>query len=267
MSSKNTDQLVERQKLKQALWKKYSASPESVLPRSLADDVSLSPSELYDLVADPWYHDFTGLGFPTPQRPGLFGPNQKDKNAPLSKLIDQALALCRKAGGNISGVELFCADGYFANYALQKGAKTMCGLDVRREDLSKAKLISKVLGNSEAVTFLRQDVHDLEGKYDFGICAGGLYHLKNPKMLLKKLTQHIKTALVIQTVYSLADADKDYFETPAPGWDWGCRFSYDYLINMVEDSGWKIELEDKNELTANPLPQDRGSAYLLCTPT
>jgi 2-polyprenyl-3-methyl-5-hydroxy-6-metoxy-1,4-benzoquinol methylase len=66
-------------------------------------------------------------------------------------------------------------------------------------------------------------VFDSQGPYDFGICAGGLYHISNPKELLMDLRQKVKKALVIQTVYSLANEDEDYFET-RPWLDLGLSF-------------------------------------------
>lgn len=91
--------------------------------------------------------------------------------------------------------------------------------------------------------------------------------MSNPHDLLKLLTEKIRTAIVIQTVFSLANTSSDYFETPAPDWTWGCRFSYSYLLQMVKDSGWKIVDASANELEGNNQMKDRGSAYLLCVPS
>jgi len=71
-------------------------------------------------------------------------------------------------------------------------------------------------------------------------------------------------ALVVQTVCSLAQTAADYFETPAPGQDWGCRFSYDRLLSMLADAGWNVVASSTNELGGNARPEDRGSAYVLC---
>ncbi len=67
-------------------------------------------------------------------------------------------------------------------------------------------------------------------------------------------------------MYHLGRPEPDYFESPAPGWTWRCRFSYDYLLSMVGRCGWRIEQAESNVLIANDRREDRGSAYLLCTP-
>ncbi len=227
--------------------------------------IELSRDELH-LLMDPWYHDFSVLGLRTPQRPGIFGPNQACKQGPVFKFIDNALTLCHGCGASAKGAELFCADGFYANYAIQQGAEEIVGIDANDHDLAKARLITRLLGNQEKIAFLHADVFELPGAYDFGICAGGLYHLSNPQDLLKRLREKIRTALVIQTVYSLTNTSEDYFETPAPHWTWGCRFSYPYLLRTVADCGWIVMNALTNELKGNTHPEDRGSAYLLCMP-
>lgn len=127
--------------------------------------------------------------------------------------------------------------------------------------------MSRILNLVRKTFFEKRDVYTMSDTYDFGICAGGLYHVADPGALLKLLSAHVKGPLVIQTVYSLAETSPEYFETPAPGWTWGCRFSYDHLKKLCRDAGWKIIREEKNELLGNKRPEDRGSAYLLCIPS
>ncbi len=143
----------------------------------------------------------------------------------------------------------------------------MLGIDINSYYIKKARLITTILGNSEIVRFECHDVFDLKDTFDFCICAGGLYHLSKPRELLQLLALKIRIVMVIQTVYSLANESAKYFETPAPGWRHGCRFSYRYLHNMVRGSGWKILSEARNQLKGNKRLEDRGSAYLLCVPT
>jgi len=134
-------------------------------------------------------------------------------------------------------------------------------------ELEHARLITRLLGNGEKIAFEQRVVHDLQGSCDFGICAGGLYHLSDPEVLLRKLTTQIHVSLVIQTVYSLARCERDYFETPAPGWSWGCRFGLSYLFDMIARAGWSGIEFATNELAGNERLEDRGSVYLLCVPS
>lgn len=210
-----------------------------------------------------WYHDFEVLGVKTEQKPGPYRLNQLAKQDIIFKLIDGAILLCGKTKP-ITGVELFCADGFYSNYAAKKHRTRIRGIDLSEGYLKMAREVTKTLGNEERVTFTHCNVMDLRIDYDFGICAGGLYHISEPLTLLALLREYIRTALVIQTVVSLEHTEKDYFEEPAPGRVYGCRFSYDYLVKMVEACGWEIIEKHSNELGGNTWLKDRGSAYLLC---
>lgn len=218
----------------------------------------------------PWYHDFSALGVSTKQAEGIFGPNQQAKQATLFSYVDKAIAL---AGPQPRGLELFCADGYYSHYALEHGAAHMTGVDLGDEQsaghpiqLRQADAMTALLGHEGRAEFRRENVFDVSGLYDFAICAGGLYHVSEPDVLLRKLIANVRTAMVVQTVYSLAETSADYFETPAPGQTWGCRFSYGYLLTMLAEAGWTVLESTTNELGGNARPQDRGSAYALCVP-
>jgi 2-polyprenyl-3-methyl-5-hydroxy-6-metoxy-1,4-benzoquinol methylase len=219
-----------------------------------------------ELLADPWYHDFASLGMPTPAPGSSHQQNQHAKQPAICELVTQAIHRCWARGGRADGVELFCADGFYSHHALRRGADSMLGVDADARAIEKANLMAKLLDDAHRCRFEQRDVFELDGTFDFGICAGGLYHLADPLALLTGLRQRIRTALVVQSVYSLAHEEPDYFETPAPGWTWGCRFSHAYLLEMVARAGWEIVAHSTNILEGNPRPEDRGSAYLLCLP-
>ena len=230
-----------------------------------AESLNLSRAER-KLMPGPWYHNFSPLGLETPQRGGIYPANQKCKQAILFALIEEALRLCRKRGGSLRGVELFCADGFYGMHAMRLGAESVRGIDLDKKELARARLAAKILGWGEKTAFEREDAFKLKGEYDFCICAGGLYHLEDPARLLSELARKIHGPMVVQTVVSLARTSPDYFETPAPGWTWGSRFSTGRLQDMVAKAGWDILQSTENELTGNDRPEDRGSVYLLCLP-
>ncbi len=244
------------------LWIRFLKSPDSVLLGKKNTAVKLSFAEFYLLNLDGWYHDFEALGLKT----GALHPNQRCKQQNIFTFIDQAVSICQKQVKEVCGIELFCANGYYSNYAVKKEAIKMYGIDNDYFYIAKARLITKILGNSDKIKFDCRDVFEFTETYDFCICAGGLYHISNPQELLRLLAARVRYALVIQTVYSLANESKNYFESPAPGWTWGCRFSYRYFIKMVNDAGWSIISEAVNQLEGNKRLEDRGSVYLLCVP-
>lgn len=203
---------------------------------------------------------------------------QRDKQTIVFDYIQKVVKLCR---GNpdppvrLSGVELFCADGFYSNFCVQNGVDVMLGIDLAEESreggkrasvLDQARVITKLLGNESKITFEKMDVFGFQRECDICLCFGGLYHISDPERLLALLRKKIRKVLVIQTVVSLEREDENYFETPCPGWTWGCRFSHQYLLKMLERNGWKILQADRNEITWNKRLCDRGSSYVLCMP-
>ena len=217
------------------------------------------------LLVKPWYHDFSSLGLHLPQRPGIFPGNQTAKSPVIRRLLDDALARCHAAGTDAGLLELFCADGYYGVYAARNGAGWVKGADLDTTEVAKANLVARLLGIDNA-EFVVADVFEWRERAPAALCAGGLYHLEDPERLLRQLREQVDVALVVQTVYHQGIEDPDYFETPAPGWHWGCRFSYRYLLTMAERSGWEVVHHERNELFGNDRIEDRGSAYLLCVP-
>ena len=120
------------------LYRKYIISPQSILPKALPSDVFLTARELFLLVQERWYHDFSILGVPTRQMLGINRPNQKCKQKPIFRLIDSAISLCREKHASIKGVELFCADGFYSNYAISKGATEIYGVDIDNQAVEVA---------------------------------------------------------------------------------------------------------------------------------
>lgn len=237
----------------------------------------LSLSEILMYYTPDWYHDFTILGLPTFQLQGDGAKEaQEDKQYIIFDYIKRAVEYIKQnfqEESQITGVELFCADGFYSNYSVQNGIDSMVGIDLedlsgeggkRSSVLDQARLATKLLNNSEKVQFQKGDVFDLKDSYDICLCLGGLYHLEDPEKLISLLKNKIKKVLIIQTVVSIETEDENYFETPCPGWNWGCRFSHNYLKKMLDRNGWKIIKEDRNEITWNERLCDKGSSYILC---
>lgn len=239
----------------------------------------LSLSEILMYYTPDWYHDFTILGLPTFQLPEDGAKEaQEDKQYIIFDYIKRAVEYIKQNFNEelpITGVELFCADGFYSNYAVQNGIDSMMGIDLedlsgeggkRSSVLDQARLATKLLNNSKKAKFQKGDVFNLKDSYDICLCLGGLYHLEDPEKLIALLKEKINKVLIVQTVVSLETEDENYFETPCPGWNWGCRFSHNYLKKMLDRNGWKIIKEDRNEIIWNQRLCDRGSSYILCIP-
>lgn len=197
---------------------------EKTSAETIRDEPSTSLGDLGEL-----YHDYKIFGATNRQLPGIFSPNQRCKEPIIIAYIQYAIAKARqKMDDEVRFAELFCADGYYAMVARRLGADRSLGIDNDRDGyLGKAAAIAARL------------------------------RLSNVHFLMAK------KFLILQTVYSMADGRDDYFETPAPGWTWGCRFSANWLEKQITALGYEIVDRHRNELEGNVRPEDRGSAYYL----
>jgi hypothetical protein len=214
----------------------------------------------------PLYHSYRLFGVRNEQLPGIFAPNQACKGPILLAYIQWAIAKCRPTAATpVSFAELFCADGYYAMAARHLGASEAIGIDNDRDGyFGNAGRIASILG-IDGVQFVKQDVNDIDRlpRVDIVANVGGLYHVANPEQVLRKSHAMARRFLIVQTVVSLANHDPAYFETPAPGLPWGCRFSRESFDALMQRTGWTIVDRHFNELEGNDRPEDRGSVYYL----
>ena len=145
------------------------------------------------------------------------------------------------------------------------GATHSIGVDDNRSGYSNnVTQIAEALGISE-FKFCLCDVNKIDELERVDIVAnlGGLYHVDNPKEILEKSYNMARKFLIVQTVVSIANIDEDYFETPAPGWTWGCRFNQFSFDKLIQDLGYDVVDKHFNELEGNERQEDRGSVYYL----
>ena len=93
--------------------------------------------------------------------------------------------------------------------------------------------------------------------------VGGLYHIDNPVQILELSYRMANKYVIVQSVVSLAPDDEDYYESPAPGWTWGNRFSRESFDKMIKKQRYQIVDQHFNELEGNDRQEDRGSVYYL----
>jgi SAM-dependent methyltransferase len=216
---------------------------------------------------DGLYHEYSFFGFQNEQPNKMFVLNQKAKAPIITAYIAHAIAKTKEIKDDISFVELFCADAYYAMVASRLGAKYVFGIDNNKDqyaDSKKLKSIAKKLNISEFI-FIDSDINKLSerDKYDIVANVGGLYHVNNPEEILEKSYSIANHYLIVQSVVSLASKKDDYFETPAPGWNWGCRYNKESFDRMIKEREYKIIDYHFNELKGNSRLEDRGSVYYL----
>jgi hypothetical protein len=155
-------------------------------------------------------------------------------------------------------------DAFFAMLASRLGATKSFAMDSNRDGWSGgAEQVAEQLGID--VTFLLDDVNNLprHGKFDIVANIGGLYHVSNPEEILLSSYRAANKFLIVQTVVSMANNDKKYFQAPAPGWTGGCRYSRQSFEQLIKKHCFKIVDQHFNILEGNDRPEDRGSLYYL----
>lgn len=235
--------------------------------------------------ARPWYHDFSGLGVGTEfsqhmstgevllgavrraigKRPLGAQVNQRVKDEQILPFIEQAFTIHQTRSGPVeSFLDLFAADGYYSFWvSMMLGVRRATAIELRTDYIAQGRLMAEVLGIS-TVEFLQQNVYDMsDTPVDVALCAGGLYHVNDPEALLSKLTR--ANVLVTQSIVTTHTSDPAYFETPAPGWPHGCRFTHSGFEGMLVRSGWDI-VTGRLDIVDGPANEySAGSSTYLCT--
>jgi len=238
--------------------------------------------------ARPWMHDYSALGVTTDfsKYPSLgehfvnlvraalgkgvlttagSHDNQTVRDPQILPALDKAFALHRERYGEVTSfLDTFSNDGFYGFWVAEryKTPRITC-IELNIEDVTKGRLMAEVLRKPE-VQFICQDVHDMDASQaDIALCMGGLYHVTDPDAVVAKLRSKAKF-LVAHACTSTLSQDPAYFETPAPGWHHGCRFSYEYFLAMLPRAGWKI-LESGHAIYTSPCdPHSKGSSWALC---
>lgn len=212
----------------------------------------------------PLYHSYRLFGIDNEQRPE-FVVNQRVKEPIILGYMSLAIGKSRRAAADaVSFAELFCADAYYAMLAAWLGASPSVGIDNNRDGWSSpARRIARRL--ELGVDFQQRDVNELNESdvYDVVANIGGLYHVPNPIEILRKSWAMTRRYLIVQSVVSLANESPEYFESPAPGWTHGSRFSADFLFGAARSEGYRVIDSHRNVLEGNERPEDRGSVYML----
>ena len=219
---------------------------------------------LYDL--GPLYHEYSFFGVNNEQLPGIYELNQKTKAPIISAYIAYAIAKSKKnIADSISFTELFCADGFYAMVASRLGCQRSIGIDNDKDKhFENAHIIAQRL-NLEGVEFKKEEIapHSKFAATDIVANVGGLYHVDDPEKILKLSYRMANRYLMVQSVVSLATDSEDYFESPAPGWTWGNRYSRKSFDTMIKKVCPKIIDHHFNELEGNSRLEDKGSVYYL----
>lgn len=212
----------------------------------------------------PLYHEYSFFGVRNLQLDNNYRYNQITKAPTLIAYVALAIALAKEISRSVTFAELFCADGFYAMVASRLGAHKVYGVDNSSHGVSQhSREIARRLGID--FEFIRSNVEDLNPTNKFSIVAnvGGLYHVDEPEKILDLSYEICTDFLIVQNVVSIANDNPDYFERPAPGLNWGNRYSRESFDKLIARKGYNIVLQHFNELAGNGRLEDRGCVFYL----
>lgn len=87
-------------------------------------------------------------------------------------------------------IDIGCSDGYFSIEAAKRGYKEVVGLDVRKDNIDRARYAAEIIG-LDNVQFDVDNIYELSKiksrKFDIVVCMGLMYHLTHPVLAAQKL--------------------------------------------------------------------------------
>jgi len=161
---------------------------------------------------NPWFYELEVFGVRV--KPGVY-PSKDERDLDTRGLInrqmyrkvllvDEVTKRFDFAGARI--LDVGCNCGYWSSiYITRYGASSMVGIEGRDLFIKQANLYYQSLGIQAKAIFICDNIADYdyakfgEGAFDFVLCAGILYHIKEHEELLKKISYVNRKALVIDT--------------------------------------------------------------------
>lgn len=156
---------------------------------------SSNPAPLAQQIAElgDWFHNIDLMGVPTAPNHFLGDfPNVKWKH--IGPSIPQDLR-----GATV--LDIGCNGGFYSIQMKRRGADRVLGIDINDRYLNQARFAASTLGLN--IEFQKASVYDLdriEGRFDFVIFMGVLYHLRYPLYALDKVVKKVSEKLLFQTM-------------------------------------------------------------------
>ena len=104
--------------------------------------------------------------------------------------------------GAISAIDLGCHEGYFSFMLRELGVPRVVGVDVRPENLEKARFLAEIR-KEEGVEWVQCDCEDLDRcmteAFDLCLCVGLIYHLENPIRCLRQAAAVCREMIIVET--------------------------------------------------------------------
>jgi tRNA (mo5U34)-methyltransferase len=209
----------------------------------------------------PWFYEFD-LG-PIGRTESLLPADLKPIHLTRLEMVQTAIGLhfSPERLRGIRCLDVGCHEGYYSVAAARLGTREVLGLDIREENLKRARFVARSLGLAN-VQFERCNVEQVSperfGKYELTFFLGLLYHVENPMLCLRNMASVTSELCVLETQVV------DEVEAIA---EWGSRKwsrPYQGILALIDESA---EYDASNrEVGSTPLatcPSPRALEVML----
>lgn len=209
---------------------------------------------------NPWFYELEIFGVKV--RPGVYPSKDKrdfNTHALINRqkcrkilLIDEVTKRFDLSMARI--LDIGCNCGYWSSiYITKYDADSMVGIEGRELFIKQASLYYKSLGIQDKALFIHGNIMEYDyakkwgkGAFNFVLCAGILYHIKDHEALLKKISYVNRKVLVIDTRISekgeeFVEPNNKCFNAIEETRDKKIPKKED-LINLLHNLGYEIEI-------------------------
>src|SRR5579884_1683300 len=181
----------------------------------------------------PWFYDFDlGGGLVTPSSiPPEVRPIFRTRLDMLAPPVEAHFG-ARLPG--IRCIDVGCHEGYYSLAMARRGVGEVLGVDVRPENLAKARFVAETLGVRN-VQYERENCEalspDRHGVFELCLLLGILYHLENPMLCLRNVAAMTTELCIVETQV----IDEVHGEA-----EWGARAwtrPYAGVLALIDETG------------------------------
>ena len=208
----------------------------------------------------PWFYPFDfggGLRAPSripPEVAGIFETR-------LQMLAGVVAAHFGARLPEISCLDIGCHEGFYSVAMAKQGVGRVVGVDVREDNLRKARFVAEVLGHPN-ISYCRANCEQLSaaeiGHFELTLFLGVLYHLENPMLCLRNLASVTKELAVVET--QVIDEVDGMTEWGARAW----TRPYQGVLAVIDESGeFDTGIQETGSTPVALCPSPKALTFLL----
>jgi tRNA (mo5U34)-methyltransferase len=178
----------------------------------------LSPELEAEVYGIPWMYPWRlGEGVVAPVADANLPPVHMTRAEMVEPVVREALAA---AGAGAVALDLACNEGWFSHRLLDWGAGRVLGVDLREQNVHRARLVRDHFGIApERMEFIQGDAIGLDrdelGRFDVILMLGLIYHLERPLEALRVARSMCRGVCLIESQLTRQDEPIAYtYGTP-----------------------------------------------------